>query len=47
MVNPKVAALKKLSKEMGKLLSKNVKDYKSASLEVELEPDEDEEEEES
>lgn len=45
MVNPKVAALKKLSKEMGKLLSKNVKDYKSASLEVEVETDEDEEDE--
>lgn len=43
MINPKVEALKKLSKEMGKLLSDKVKEHKLSSISVE---DDDEEEEE-
>lgn len=44
MINPKVEALKKLSKEMGKLLSDRVKEHKLSSVKV-VEDDEEEEEE--
>ena len=45
MINPKVEALRKLSKEMGKLLTDRVKDYKSASIEIEVEDEEEDKEE--